>query len=704
MGTLQAQFLNFANFRAAWEKVATNQGCAGVDGETIAQFGQSLERNLARLHQRVMEGSYRPMPLRHLIVPKRKGGWRNLGVPTVRDRIVQQALLQVLHPVMEPQFEDCSFAYRPGRSHLAAVRQVGLWRDRGYEWVLDADVVNYFGEIGHARLFAEVKERINQPWLLALVEAWVGAGLLTQGGILLPIAGVPQGSPISPILSNIYLDDFDQALSGQGWKLVRFADDFVLMARSRQQLGEGRAQVAKLLESMGLQLHPDKTRMTHFDQGFRFLGHAFVGDLIVPLHPPIAQSEMTQGSVIPVQAGSPDQAMRLVYADAPAAMTEMQRAMLESLKRQGKPIPPPMFVVLGYGVRSDKGVAIESDEQLWEPGMSTLYLVQQGTTLRKDQGRFLIKPPQESEVEVPIREVERVLVFGNVQITTAVISSCLELQIPVVFLSQLGQYKGHLWSAERSSLVVETAQFQRQQDQPFKLAIAREMVRGKLWNSKQLLLRLNRKRQLPEVAAAIESLTQAMGAVGLPENTGTLDQIRGYEGAGAARYFVALGKLIVDSGFELTERNYHPPKDPMNSLLSFGYTLLLNTVVSLLLAEGLNPYLGNLHGAERAKAYLAFDLMEEFRSPIVDTLVMKLVNQKVLKPTDFSWFTEEGGTYLVESARRVFLRQFEARMSLKTTHPDVQGQVSYRRVIQLQVQRYRKAVLGNMGYEAFLRS
>ena len=261
------------------------------------------------------------------------------SVPTVRDRIVQQALLQVLHPVMEPQFEECSFAYRPGRSHLAAVRQVGLWRDRGYEWVLDADVVNYFGEIGHARLFAEVKERINQPWLLALVEAWVGAGLLTQGGILLPIEGVPQGSPISPILSNIYLDDFDQALSGQGWKLVRFADDFVLMARSRQQLGEGRAQVAKLLDSMGLQLHPDKTRMTHFDQGFRFLGHAFVGDLIVPLHPPIAQSGMTQGSVIPVQAGSPDQAMRLVYADAPAAMTEMQRAMLESLKRQGKPIP-----------------------------------------------------------------------------------------------------------------------------------------------------------------------------------------------------------------------------------------------------------------------------------------------------------------------------------------------------------------------------
>jgi CRISP-associated protein Cas1 len=110
-----------------------------------------------------------------------------------------------------------------------------------------------------------------------------------------------------------------------------------------------------------------------------------------------------------------------------------------------------------------------------------------------------------------------------------------------------------------------------------------------------------------------------------------------------------------------------------------------------------------LHGAERPKAYLAFDLMEEWRSPIVDTLVMKLVNQRVLKPTDFSWFTEEGGTYLVEPARRVFLREFEARMGLKMSHPDVKEQVSYRRAIQLQIQRYRKAVLGNGGYGAFLR-
>jgi CRISPR-associated protein Cas1 len=692
MPNLHCQFLSAENFQTAWEKVAKNNGCAGVDGETIADFKQRAEQSLTGLRKAVAEETYRPMPLRHLIVPKAKGGWRNLGVPTVRDRIVQQALLQVLHPVMEVQFEGCSFAYRPERSHLMAVRQVAYWRDRGYEWVLDADIVQYFDNIQHSRLLAEVKERVNQPWLIALVEAWIGAGLLTQDGILLPVQGVPQGGAISPILANIYLDDFDEVLSERDWKLVRYADDFVLMARSRARLEQGKVEVVKLLNSMGLRLHADKTRITNFEQGFRFLGHVFAGDLVVPVQKTIEQP------AAPIQKSN----LTLVHSDPPAAVTSLQQALVEALKQEEKPIPPPLFVVLGYKVRSETSVVIASDEIIWSAGMSTLYLVQQGATLRKEQERFLVAV-KEATTEIPIREVERILVFGNIQLTTAVISTCLELQIPIIFLTQLGEYKGHLGSADTADLILEKAQFQRQQDQAFRVETAREIVQGKLWNSKQLLLRLNRKRQLAEVTEAVEKLAQDIEAVSLVEKTAMLDTIRGHEGAGAARYFAALSRLIRNPGFALTERNFHPPKDPINSLLSFGYTLLFNNVFSLLLAEGLNPYLGNLHGGERPKAYLAFDLMEEFRSPIVDTLVMKLVNQKILQPTDFTYPTAEGGIYLEEPARRVFLSQFEARMSEKVSHPDVQEPVTYRRVIQLQVQRYAKAVLGNKRYETFRR-
>ncbi|KAM3089982.1 CRISPR-associated endonuclease Cas1 [Phormidesmis sp. 146-35] len=688
------RFLSFENFRIAWEDVAENRGCAGVDGETIEHFTLKADQYLAVLQKAVAQGTYHPLPLRQILIPKKSGGVRELGVPTVRDRIVQQALLNVLHPLLEPQFEPCSFAYRPGRSHLLAVERVGYWRDRGHTWVLDADIVNYFGEISHDRLLAEVRERLDEPKFLTLIRSWITAPVLTGAGLVMRQKGIPQGAVVSPILANVYLDDLDERLTELGLKVVRFADDFLVMARTEQRIIEAKQEVADLLSAMKLKLHPEKTQVTNFDRGFRFLGHAFAKTVVVQIKKPTQDQNPTRAK---------DDGLRLIHADPMIRPTQMQLAMVEALRVAQTPIPPPLFVVLGYQVRTHDSGSIASDETTWKIDMATLYLVQQGTVMSREQECFVVQPPKEPKLEIPIRECDRVLVFGNVQLTTAVISTCLELKIPVVFLTQLGEYKGHLWSAESANLTLETAQFERQKDQAFRLAIAKSIVQGKLWNSKQGLLRLNRKRQFSEVVDAIARLDELREAVGRLDDAALIDQVRGYEGAGAAQYFSAMSKLIVNPGFTFTERNFHPPKDPMNALLSFGYTLLLNNVFSLLLAEGLNPYLGNLHGMERQRADLAFDLMEEFRSPIVDTLVMKLVNQKILSPTDFTYPKVGGGIYLENAARRTFLKHFEARICETVSHPDVQTSVSYRRVIQLQVKRYVKALLGNCAYEPFRR-
>jgi CRISP-associated protein Cas1 len=697
-------FLKLSNFEAAWEKVADNHGCAGVDGETIEQFGRKVETYLPVLFKSVQQGTYHPLPLKQLYIPKKGEGWRSLAIPTVRDRIVQQALLNVLHPALEPQFEACSYAYRPQRSYQQAVRLVSYWRDQGYEWVLDADIVEYFGQVQHERLLAELRERLPNQKIAALIEDWLRVGIYTKWGITIPQRGLAQGSVVSPILANVYLDDFDEAILETKLKLVRFSDDFLILGKTEQQIQAAQGQVGDLLGQMGLQLHPEKTQITTFDRGFRFLGHVFAGDLVLPSKKgKSTQKNPGQAKPTPpahLESSPPE---RLIYVEPPGPHSPnlFQLAFQEAILASTQPIPPPLYVVMGYGIRNDRPVVIKSNEVVWLTGMSTLYLVHQQSTVRKDHGRLIVQCPEVADVEIPIKEVERILVFGNIQLTTSVISACLDAQIPVMFLTQLGDYKGHLGSGEVCDLESQTRQFVLRSDSAFQLEMAIHLVWGKVRNARQLLLRGNRRRDLPEIDAAIARLKEIVKSI---ETAKSLERLRGLEGNAAKLYFKSLGLLLIDPGFTLTERTRRPPKDPVNSLLSFGYTLVFHNVLSLILAEGLNPYLGNLHRSDRKEPHLAFDLMEEFRSPIVDSLVLMLVNKKILKPTDFTWPDAEGGIYLNEPARRVFLKHFEERMSEEVTYRDNPKPMSFRRVIQQQVQQYKYCLKERAAYEPFLRN
>lgn len=337
--------------------------------------------------------------------------------------------------------------------------------------------------------------------------------------------------------------------------------------------------------------------------------------------------------------------------------------------------------------------------------MSLLYLTQQGAQLRKEYGRFVVSLPDDHTVEVLIKEVEHICLFGNVHLTTSAIATCLHHQIPVVFLSQTGSYKGHLWSAENQHQALETAQYQRFSESEFQMMTARAIVQGKLWNSRQLLLKLNRRHNLATVAEAAKGINRDLSAVQqLIPDLDNLDRLRGYEGTAATRYFLGLGQLIKHPDLAFIKRTRRPPTDPVNSLMSFGYTLLFNNVLSLLRVEGLNPYLGNLHRSDRPEAQLAFDLMEEFRSPIVDTLVMQLVNQNVFSLEDFTPPNEQGGVYLTGPSRKRFLQAFEKRIMSEVQHPDSNQSVPYRQVIVLQIRRYKHSLKTGAVYEPFRRA
>lgn len=267
-----------ANLESAYREVAANRGAPGVDHVTIEDFTANLARNLDKLERQLQSGEYRPQAIRRVMIPKPGSKeTRPLGIPTVRDRTVQAALRHVLEPILERQFAEHSYGFRPDRGCKDALRRVDRLVKNGYGYTVDVDLKSYFDTIPHDRLIEELRKYVADNQVIALVEKFLQAAVLDGLEHWTPTAGAPQGAIISPLLSNLYLNELDHLLASSGYEMTRYADDFVIQCRTREEAETALALVAEWTTSRGLTMHPTKTKIVHVDvDGFEFLGYRFI--------------------------------------------------------------------------------------------------------------------------------------------------------------------------------------------------------------------------------------------------------------------------------------------------------------------------------------------------------------------------------------------------------------------------------------------
>ncbi|CAH0343041.1 CRISPR-associated endonuclease Cas1 [Rhizobium sp. CECT 9324] len=637
MGKLKGLFADVVDveaLRAAFDRVRDNDGAPGGDGQSIAQFERHLEKNLQELAADLIRGSYRAEQARAVKIPKRSGGMRQLMIPAVRDRVVQTAAANLLVPGLETVFSPLSFAYRPGRSVQQAVRMVDRFRREGLDWAVDADIHAYFDSVSHRTLIAVLQVHVDDPAFVDLVSLW----LETYG----PRGrGLPQGSPISPVLANLFLDNLDDAFVTGPSKLVRYADDFVILSPSRDDAERAKAKATALLAERGLDLHPVKTRIVHFDRGFRFLGRLFVRSLVIedPWDEP----------------------------DGEQVEQKKQQDRLQS--RSGRTVPQ----------------------------RRSLYLATEGTTALVGTGGCL-EVCEQGQVRLRLRPemLERVEIYPNVTISSDVLRMLMENEIPVCFMGGSGQHVGSVLGRTGTKGHLHLAQARAVLDDGRRVALARSIVEARIHNHRALLRRLNRKRGDLSVVRACEDINRVLRR--LPTAT-TVAGLMAHEGHSAKLYWGVLGQLLPD-GWIFERRARRPPATPFDALLSYLSTILTNDLEQVVLRAGLHPGLGLLHATKDNGSACATDLVEEFRGPVAEACAVTMVKQKAVRPQDFQP-SHGAGFRLNDHSRARIISYYERWTHREVKDAEADCQRPWHQMMQAQAGRLARALLRDEPYQSY---
>ncbi len=649
----------------AWAQVRVGSRNAGVDGITLDLFAASVNSELDLILHHLLQESYHASPAKGFYLAKSSGGKRLIGIPTVRDRIVQRLLLEELYFPLEDTFLDCSYAYRPGRNIQQAVQHLYSYYKLQPKWIIKADIAEFFDNLCWALLLTALEELQLEPIVMQLLEGQLKSGIVIAGKPIYPGKGVLQGGVLSGALANLYLTDFDKKCLSHGINLVRYGDDFAIACSSLLEANRILDKITVWLGELYLHLQMEKTQIYAPNEEFTFLGYRFAGGEVYAPPPRQVQQE---GEWVTNASGYPSfrpKERKLKFESRPPKACDISKPSL---------LPKAPI------------------SHFWQEFMSTLYVTDQGAYLSVKNQQFQVYYQGELRIKVPASRVSNIVLFGCCNVSHGAVSHALRQRIPIMYLSQRGRYFGRLQTEGDAKVEYLMQQVICSQNPEFTRKQAENIVSAKLHNSRALLMKLNRRRPSKLAASAIDLIADLRDNLSQADS---MDALRGYEGKAATLYFQALGSLFTGV-FAFEKRTRRPPTDPINSLMSLGYTLLSQNVFSFVQAVGLHTHFGNLHVPRDNHPALVSDLMEEFRAQLVDSLVAYLINSKIFTPEEFTSPDEKGGVYLQPHSLKKFLKHWEEKLQSDVTHLHTGYQVNFRRCLELQVREYVACLTGEV--------
>ncbi|WP_315185083.1 CRISPR-associated endonuclease Cas1 [Corynebacterium durum] len=610
----------------AWKKVQKRESDDGNLAPSILKFQEDAEEKILRLSEALLDGSYKPYQFTEVDI-ETNGKERTLHIPAVQDRIVARAILATTTSRVDPLLGASAFGYRPGLGVADAVQAVVDAREAGLKWVLRTDVDDCFPSLSPDIAFDRFTQVVHDTDITDVVEQLLGrtVGNGKMRGKTLP--GLPLGCPLSPVLMNLVLVDVDDALNAAGFTVVRYADDIVVVAESKEELEDAARFCQRILRSFNMQLGDDKTDIMTFDDGFAFLGEDF-----------------------------------------------------------GPKYPPAMPL-----------------QRVQEPENRVLYLGAQTAHARISKGRLIVEDREKGGgnggahggskptklFDVPCGHVSRIVVFGSVAISSGLRSWAMYNGVDIVLASRRGSYLGIMQGTKTETHSARLIAQVEINDTPRQLEISCAIIRAKIHKQIVVLQRFSKRESEEKVSNAITNMRKFMTML---DDTASIDEAMGLEGAAAKEYFAAYGALLPNE-LAFTTRSRQPPLDLANASLSFLYTVLLGECVTALRAAGMDPGLGVLHNPQAKRPSLALDLLEEFRPLVADQVVLNAARRNRLTSKHARKDPKGQGILLTKKGREEILKAYEERMLqvVKGSIPDFAG--SIRRHLYRQAQRLAGAIM-----------